>query len=282
MHGHVAKPLTQVLGGYRQSAPPVALAGLSECRWLHAIAGATDPRCPAHQVLPDPGLSLAFMCRRDADGRVDAPSLALIGPIFTAYPLALRPGYEIVAFKLYPEWSLPLLGAHAREHVDRIHDMQEVDPRTRPLLEALTRTRHWSEASQLLAGSLHEARGRLGTSAGREARQQEAAAALRGAPARRPVAAAAALCGIGTRHFRRLFEAATGVTPKSYSRARRFLRVLAAADAAASPDWAALALAGGYSDQAHMVHEFRDIAGRTPAALLQERRLEAGLYRPRG
>ena len=270
-----------VLGGYREDPPPANWVGMLECQWRHAIDGITDPRCPMHRVLPDPSVSLAFLCWRDGEGRVASPRLALIGPIFAPYTLALQPGHEIVALKLNPEWSRPLLGVQAGEHIDRIDDLGSLHIGADPLLDALAATRHWSEASRLISGFLSGQRSRLDTLAGRVARQQQAAAALRAAQGRSPVAAAADQCGVGTRHFRRLFEAATGVSPKSYSRARRFLRVLIAADRATQPDWAGLALAGGYSDQAHLVHEFRDIAGCTPTVLLRERRLEAGLYQPR-
>jgi AraC-like DNA-binding protein len=232
-------------------------------------------------VLPDPSVNLVFMCRRDEEGRVDAPRLALIGPILRPYPLALRPAHEIVAVKLHPEWSRPLLGAQAREHADRIDDLHEVNDAAGPLLDKLACTRHWSEASRLLTGFIQTTQSRMATSAGRQARQHEAAMALRRAPLRHSVSAAAADCGVGPRHFRRLFEVATGITPKSYSRIRRLLQLLATADAVQRPDWATLALAGGYSDQSHMVNEFRDITGLTPTALLRERRLEAGLYRSR-
>jgi AraC-like DNA-binding protein len=60
------------------------------------------------------------------------------------------------------------------------------------------------------------------------------------------------------------------MTPKRYSRLRRFQHVLAMAGRRAEkPDWAQIAGAGGYVDQAHLTHEFKAFSGITP-----------GTYRP--
>ncbi len=66
------------------------------------------------------------------------------------------------------------------------------------------------------------------------------------------------------------FADAVGLTPKRFSRLRRFQRVLHALDGGADVDWADVAAAGGFADQSHLVHEFRAFSGLTPTA-----------YRPR-
>jgi AraC-like DNA-binding protein len=37
-------------------------------------------------------------------------------------------------------------------------------------------------------------------------------------------------------------------------------------------DWAGVALAGGYCDQAHLIHEFRNFSGLSPGAWLAAER----------
>ena len=72
----------------------------------------------------------------------------------------------------------------------------------------------------------------------------------------------------------RRFGSRVGLAPKRFARIRRFQRLLrarlAAADGATDGDWGRLAARCGYHDQAHMIHEFRELSGITP-----------GGYRPR-
>jgi AraC-like DNA-binding protein len=71
--------------------------------------------------------------------------------------------------------------------------------------------------------------------------------------------------GLSERRFNARFLAEVGLTPKRYARVRRFQAVLAAwADGAHRP-WAQLALDAGYSDQPHLVHEFRRLSGVAPS-----------------
>lgn len=68
------------------------------------------------------------------------------------------------------------------------------------------------------------------------------------------------------RRFITLFREAVGLTPKRYCRVLRLQHVLSRLRSAQEPDLAALAAQGGYSDQAHFTHEFREIAGLTPGS----------------
>lgn len=60
------------------------------------------------------------------------------------------------------------------------------------------------------------------------------------------------------------FTEQVGVTPKLFGRIRRFQRLLAAVPYDQPVDWAALAARCGYADQAHLIHEFRALAGIRP------------------
>jgi AraC-like DNA-binding protein len=72
--------------------------------------------------------------------------------------------------------------------------------------------------------------------------------------------------GYSPKHFIALFRASVGLTPKQYSRIRRFNSVVRSI--AADEGWglAELAAAAGYADQAHLTREFRELAGVTPTA----------------
>ena len=71
--------------------------------------------------------------------------------------------------------------------------------------------------------------------------------------------------GTTAKPFVRRVRAATGMTPKTYARLRRLQRVLAALPEAGPVDWAAVAAEHGFSDQAHLVHDFSAITGVTPS-----------------
>lgn len=69
--------------------------------------------------------------------------------------------------------------------------------------------------------------------------------------------------GLSHRRFLTLFHDAVGLSPKRYCRLRRFQRALLRLRTSDQP-LAELALDAGFSDQAHLAREFREIAGVTP------------------
>jgi AraC-like DNA-binding protein len=74
--------------------------------------------------------------------------------------------------------------------------------------------------------------------------------------------------GYSHRTFISLFHGAVGLTPKLYCRVLRFQRALRSASAADS-SLLDVALAAGYTDQAHFNREFREFVGVTPTEYRQ-------------
>jgi AraC-like DNA-binding protein len=79
--------------------------------------------------------------------------------------------------------------------------------------------------------------------------------------------------GLSPRRFIRLFSDEVGLTPKAFCRVRRFQDSVALLHGAHDVDWAETAIACGYYDQSHMIHDFQDFAGLSPARYLARRNL---------
>lgn len=82
---------------------------------------------------------------------------------------------------------------------------------------------------------------------------------------RLPLSVLAGRAGVSRQYFARVFHDRVGLTPKLYSRLARFKASLALLSNA-NINWAQTALELGYSDQSHMIAEFREFSGRTPAS----------------
>lgn len=80
------------------------------------------------------------------------------------------------------------------------------------------------------------------------------------------IASIAERLGWSRKHLAGSFSNAIGIGPKTLSRIVRFNRALGLSRQP-TVDWAGIAADCGYADQAHLVREFRDLAGETPTAL---------------
>ncbi|MGA5356511.1 helix-turn-helix domain-containing protein [Streptomyces purpurascens] len=90
-----------------------------------------------------------------------------------------------------------------------------------------------------------------------------------------PVGEVADRLGWTSRRLARRCAEQLGLPPKRYARVRRFQRLLRRVNSGAgAPDWAVLAAGCGYHDQAHLIHEFRALAGITPTAYAPRSPLE--------
>jgi methylphosphotriester-DNA--protein-cysteine methyltransferase len=85
------------------------------------------------------------------------------------------------------------------------------------------------------------------------------------------VADVTARLGFSARHFIQLFSAEVGLTPKLFARVRRFQDVVRHVHQQPEVDWADVAVACGYYDQAHFINDFRGFSGLTPRDYLARR-----------
>ena len=80
-----------------------------------------------------------------------------------------------------------------------------------------------------------------------------------------PVSEVAVRLGLSSRTLERRFSSQVGLGPKQFARVHRLQRVLRAVRRSSKPEWCALAAEHGYTDQAHMIHDFQDLAGIRPS-----------------
>ena len=82
-----------------------------------------------------------------------------------------------------------------------------------------------------------------------------------------PIRRIAAEVGWSHRHFIAKFKQQVGLRPKTAARLIRLDGVWRRLDQRALPDWAVIARDAGYADQAHLIRDFREFTGATPAKL---------------
>ncbi|HKD67366.1 MAG TPA: helix-turn-helix domain-containing protein [Candidatus Binataceae bacterium] len=76
--------------------------------------------------------------------------------------------------------------------------------------------------------------------------------------------------GISQRRFIQVFSDEVGITPKLFCRIQRFQLALSAVQGTGSVNWAGLAADCGYFDQSHLIRDFLEFSGLTPADYLAQ------------
>lgn len=219
---------------YREYRPPEALAPFVERFWT-LETGETAARYP---VLPDGCLDIVDHGERgiEAVGAMTAPET-----------VALPARSRLVGVRFRTGMAGPFLRTPPGELTG-----------LRPALEDL-----WGAAARSLHQRLLEA-----------SSQAERLRALACALPRPPEDATpwrVRLGGLSPRQFRRRCLEETGLTPKMLDRVLRFRRALRTVRTAPHLGWAEVAAECGYYDQSHLIRDFREFAGTTPAEWAAER-----------
>jgi AraC-like DNA-binding protein len=191
----------------------------------------------------------------------------------------LRAGQRILTVRLRLGAQEAVLGVPAGELAGRIVALEDLwgDAATRRLYDQLASSRDTIDAAAIIEGAIAERlaiadKRRDHSSLVRDFPGSHLALDAADRLASANVKAVAIDLGVSERHLRRLFREGIGVSPKAFAKLTRFHRALRAAQEDSGASWASIAAATGYYDQAHLIAEFRAIAGVTPRALFGELR----------
>ncbi|MRW88206.1 helix-turn-helix domain-containing protein [Pseudoduganella sp. FT26W] len=237
---------------YREYPPHPALAAHVDCVWAARAPGGGA----AHRVLPDNCVDILWQ-----DGA--QPGFA-VGMMSSSILVASEQPVQTLAVRFKPGkaglfLATPLnLLTDQRADIDLLWGRSDADR----LADAL-----WSsEAPERARLTLieQELLRRLCDNAGGSPLVQRALQALDHSAGALRVEDLAAQLRVSRQHLAAQFRDHVGLSPKLYARICRFRRAAAALKAAPAPDWAELALACGYFDQSHLIHDFQEFAGNAP------------------
>jgi len=256
---------------YTELALPEPLRPYVQCLWR--LRGASHDATP-QRVVPDGSVEMVLHLgdefrQHEDDGQVVVQPRALVVGVVDRW-LMLEPTGEVdvLGVRFRPGAVRGVLGIPQAELLGACHDLGSLG--VPPL------------------GTVHEQVGNAATDRDRVAVLSAAlvqAAKQAAAPptpvmyathriistaGRAPIGGLAAEAGMSQRHLERHFQREVGVTAKGLARLRRFQAVIGRLYSEGPPRWATLAAACGFADQAHLVREFREFAGITPAAYWRE------------
>lgn len=242
---------------YAEPPLPARASDVCEARWVVRFDMATEDWL----VLPDGCVDVVLLA--DASPLVAGPAT---GPAVSRHPR----GAQAVGVRLLPGAAPALLGVRASELVDEVVALEQ--------LGAGRWTQRVQRAHELLrAGDAAASGAALAEAIGTAPRRVRADPVARNAAEllrRDPgltVAAIAAGMAISERQLRRRFTAHVGYAPKHFARVMRLQGLLRLHRRHPSAPLGWLAAQTGYADQAHLVRDSRELAGRTPSALVAQR-----------
>jgi AraC-like DNA-binding protein len=176
-------------------------------------------------------------------------------------------GANCMQANLSPLGAYRLLGLPLCELATQVVDFEDLFGRAaRRLTERLHNAPGWPDRFKLLDAFFLE---RLGMSRPASPEVEHAWLRLKRSRGRLRVEALAADEGWSRKHLTRRFQIEVGASPKVYARILRFEHAHTLAQASPRPSWTEVALACGYADHAHLIREFRALAGLTPPELLR-------------
>jgi AraC-like DNA-binding protein len=244
---------------YLERKPSPALAGCVEMLWY-----ACAPDVPHQRELVLPGGKIQFVislaadhltnCTSDGD-MPTAPAL-LVGARTSAELIATRDMNRLVGVVFRPGG----LGPWLRERADLFYEESISLADLWPMQTLRERLRDSSASPELTLRVLDQALCEQAPPRERRTHVRHALSLLTSLSVRET----AHELGISERRLHLVFSEDVGLSPKQWSRVRRFQRALCALYKGADMKWAELAIACGYADQSHFARDFRRFSGVDP------------------
>jgi AraC-like DNA-binding protein len=251
---------------YKETKPSPAAGRFVKCFWYLAD---DSPASAAQRIVPDGCCELILNLGRPFEsfetGRWNLqPQAFLVGQITS--PMMIRPSGSTMTFgvRFHPYGAARLFSLPMHEITNSVLALDDLSQHLIRHLECIGDGRSVSERFALLDQCIMALASK---SAQKDLLVAHAVKHFECSGGLASIAHLAASAGISTRQFERRFRDAVGISPKLFCRMQRFQSVFTRMDESAL-NWADAAVQSGYYDQAHLIRDFREFAGKTPTALL--------------
>lgn len=253
---------------YRSFVPAPPLADLIEDFWLYDDY---QPRHLRERILPSGTVELVINLRenelriydRTRPGTCERfPGAIVSGTYAGFFVIDTAEEASLLGVHFKPGGALPFFGLPvselARTHVDLEALWGRLASQLRERLLAATspidkfRILEATLAARLSGPSRHHDAVRFAV----DAFSRSSAATVRAVTER---------VGLSHRRFIEVFKTEVGLTPKLFYRVQRFQRILASMRRVSAPSWSRLALDCGFFDQSHLIRDFIEFSGFSPA-----------------
>lgn len=219
-------------------------------------------------MFADSGVSIVFCFgegyRIDGLWNPRRASAHVIGPMTAFHGSFPGKGLRQVGAYLFPECASFFLRVPGREIANRVVALDTLWMEARRIEEELAACEDDSSRISILERALIQ---RLKPHPLPVTAHVAQLARKRGG--RMTVQSMAESAGVSRQLLGRVFSHRLGLTPKIYLRLCRFRTALRSA--CSDSGWAGTAAISGYSDQSHMIAEFREFSGMTPDAIARKR-----------
>jgi AraC-like DNA-binding protein len=234
---------------YQEFPPSPKFAAHVECFWMHRTEG---PVRNFH-VFPDGCSDIIFeQPARDYGG------LAIVGTMTRAQAFDIPARHSTFGVRFRPGMAARILRVPGSVAVDQSIPLADEwkAAAVRDLLDQLVASRSPRDAIARFEASL--------TDPAPLDPVERSLAWLARCGGQVSMGALADAASLSPRQFRRICVERTGLSPKHLARVLRF-RQAAKYASGQQRDWADVAVASGYYDQAHLINEFKELAGVSPA-----------------
>jgi AraC-like DNA-binding protein len=178
-------------------------------------------------------------------------------------------GTHLVSARLHPLGALRVLGPMVPQSVNAVVDLATL---VGPSAEALRERLQGSQAPEERFAQLESfLRPRLLQYSAPSSSVHSAARLIEQAHGNLRIAVLHRTLGLSRKQLWLRFATEAGMSPKSYAGLQRFIWTLARLRESTEVDWSRLALTAGYSDQSHLVRDFRRVAAASPTEFLRTR-----------
>jgi AraC-like DNA-binding protein len=230
---------------YREIVPAKRLAPFIECYWTGEVEGDQSAR-----ILPDGCADFIFFTRKHE--LIDA---RIVGVMTRTHTVQLEAGTRLLGIRFQPGMAGVLLQGQMRALNDQFEPLKaENGFGADGLLRAVAGRKSVEDQVAAMEKQLSDLP--------KVDRFQQAILELIARKGRMPIREFAAVAKVGPRQLRRTCLMHSGLTPKHLARILRFRGAVAALRRGKTAT--GVALECGYYDQAHMIRDFRELAGTSP------------------